>query len=85
MIFWSEIAGEDLISSGRPKQYTGDELLTVLPPEGLTTTEWFDEAKREFGISERNFYLLKKQLVDKEQLVQDAISKKWQPYDETLQ
>ncbi len=85
VIFWSEIAGEDLISSGRPKQYTGDELLTVLPPEGLTTTEWFDEAKREFGISERNFYLLKKQLVDKEQLVQDAISKKWQPYDETLQ
>jgi len=85
VIFWHQYIPEDQSRLGRPRQYVPEDLLQLLPADGLTATEWLKEAKKEHGIAERQFYNLKKRLVDNEQVVQVKLSKKWQSNDQPLQ
>jgi len=78
-ICWRDAASSELPKNGRPKDYDGAELLGLLPPEGLTSTEWRDEAAKEYGIKERHFYRLTKTLQDQGKVLRSKINKRWQP------
>lgn len=40
---------------GRPAKYSIDDLLDLLPPEGLTHGDWFKKAKQDIGIGKTRF------------------------------
>ncbi|MDY0149507.1 MAG: AAA family ATPase [Kiritimatiellia bacterium] len=40
---------------GRPAKFSTDDLLDLLPPDGLTRGEWLDKAKDEIGIGKTRF------------------------------
>ena len=65
--------------TGRPKEYSEDEVLDLLPPEGMTCTEWQVEAGKECGIKERKFFDLRKSLQDQHKIIRSKITKRWQP------
>jgi len=79
LIYWREVDPSEVRTTGRPKQYDGGELLELLPPEGMTASEWRDEAKTECGIKERRFYDLVKVLVKQGRVVKSKSNKRYQP------
>ncbi len=79
VICWLEAEEGDIKQGGRPKDYDESELFAVLPEEGLTTTEWAEEAAKECGIKQRRFYQLKKSLEKQKRVLKSKISNKWQP------
>jgi putative DNA primase/helicase len=80
VICWHEVAPNEIESGGgRPKSYDTAELLALLPPEGMTATQWWNEAKGECGIKERRFFDLIKSLEQEGKITKSKITKKWQP------
>jgi hypothetical protein len=65
-------------AGGRPKQFTADMLLNVLANQSVTTSEWLQGCKNEFGIGERTFHELKAELQKLGRVIQGAASRKWQ-------
>jgi hypothetical protein len=78
-ICWRDAASSEVPKTGRSKDYDAGELLTLLPPEGLTSSEWRDEAAKEYGIKERSFYGLIKTLQTQEKVLRSKVNKRWQP------
>ena len=78
-ICWRDADSNELPKNGRPKDYDGAALLALLPPEGWTSTEWKEEARKEYGIADRSFFRLTKTLLDQGKVLRSKISKRWQP------
>jgi putative DNA primase/helicase len=78
-IYWRDASEDELNRGGRPKDYSADELLELLPFEGLATTEWLELAGKELGIKERRFYQLVKSLKDNGRILKSKVNQKWQP------
>lgn len=79
VICWQEIDPDDVKQGGRPKDCSEDDLFALLPPEGLTTTEWCHEAARECGVKERTFHNTKKALENAGKVLKSKIDRKWKP------
>lgn len=79
VIYWDEVDPEGMNQGGRPSEYSESELIALLPPEGLTSTDWKFEAAKECGIKERRFFQLIKALEKQGKTIKSKVSKKWQP------
>jgi len=64
-------------AKGRGMSHDPNEMLTVLPREGLKTMEWMAQAKEELGIPDRTFHKLKKRLTTSGIVTLDKISNRW--------
>lgn len=78
-ICWHEVDPDEVETGGRPKSTTAEDLLSVLPAEGLTSTEWKQAAKEEHGVSERSFFRERKALEKAGRILKSKVSGKWQP------
>jgi len=65
-------------AGGRKPTYAPEDLLILLPPEGLTNAEWLTKATEE-GMSRPTFFRLRKALENDGKTRQSTISAKWQP------
>ena len=63
-------------AAGRKPENTTDDLLALLPADGLTAAEFLAAAKEQ-GISERTFFRLLKTLKSDKKILQSAINGKW--------
>lgn len=77
-ICWREAEPEEIIT-GRPKSYDMGELLALLPPGGLATSEWQKLCKSECGVSESTFHRERRTLERAGRIIRSKISGKWQP------
>ena len=70
---------EGIRQPGRKKTYNENQLLDLLPKDGLTFGDWLDKAKAEHGISKTSFYRSLKKLKDS-----DSVFKQeggiWMPF-----
>jgi hypothetical protein len=82
-ICWHEIDPADIETGGRPKSYDADELLGLLPAEGLTTSEWVKRAKSECGVSETTLHRERRLLEKARRVLKSKTSNKWQPVQKT--
>ncbi|HZR17964.1 MAG TPA: AAA family ATPase [Verrucomicrobiae bacterium] len=64
--------------SGRPKTHTAGVILSLLPADGFTSTEWQKMALSEKEISRATFYRLRDEL-DKQGRVAKSKDDKWRP------
>jgi hypothetical protein len=62
---------------GRPAETDDERMLDLLPEAGLTWTEWKTAAKR-IGITESTFKRKLKDMEEKELILKDETTKKWQ-------
>jgi hypothetical protein len=79
VICWREIDPDEFNQTGRPKQFDADEVLTLLPPEGLTAGAWQKAALDECGIKEATFHRHRRELAKHNRVLKSKISGKWQP------
>jgi hypothetical protein len=78
-ILWLEVAAPDDGKSGRPKQFDAEEMLELLPPEGLPAGEWKRAAHDECGIKDSTFHRNRRVLQKQERVFKSKASNKWQP------
>lgn len=78
-IYWRDASEDELNRGGRPKDHNAEDMLGLLPAEGLSSTEWQRLAKTECGISERSFFRERKVLEKAERIIKSTTSGKWQP------
>lgn len=78
-IYWREADPNEIETGGRPKSYDPEEILALLPPEGLATGEWKMQAKSELGVSESTFHRHRREFVKAERIVKSKVLGKWQP------
>jgi hypothetical protein len=64
--------------AGRKPENAPDDLLKVLPADGLTNADFLDAAKEQ-GISERSYYRLKKELETAGKIMLSKVTGKWTP------
>ena len=74
-----DVEPDETPQGGRPKSCDDQDMLGLLPPEGLSSTDWKDAAKSECGISERKFFYARKALETAGRILKSKISGKWQP------
>ncbi|HWQ90696.1 MAG TPA: AAA family ATPase [Clostridia bacterium] len=79
VICWCEADPEDIAPAGRPKSFDVEEMLGLLPPEGLSAGEWQKVAKGELGISEASFHRDRRALQKDGRILRSKVSGKWQP------
>jgi hypothetical protein len=79
VICWREITGDETPAKGRPKSYDIEEMLALLPSDGLAAGEWQQQAKGECGISESSFHRERRALEKAGRILKSKISGKWQP------
>jgi hypothetical protein len=77
-ICWQEANPDEVIKTGRPKRFDADEMVGLLPIDGLTTTEWQKVAREEFGTSESSFHRLRRELSNQKQVTRNPQSKRWE-------
>jgi hypothetical protein len=79
VICWHEVAPDDMKTGGRPrgKTYDPDEIFALLPPEGLTRTEWVKQARDKCGVSEATLDRARRELETAGRIAKS--SGKWQP------
>jgi hypothetical protein len=65
-------------AGGRKPTYQPDDLLPLLPPDGLTNADWLAKADGE-GMSKPTFYRMRKALETSGKIHHSAITGKWQP------
>jgi hypothetical protein len=82
-IFWREVAANEIGQTGRPKSSDADEILGLLPPEGLTAGEWQQAADKECGVKESTFHRHRRVLEKQNRVLKSKVSKKWQPIEKT--
>ena len=78
-ICWCEVNPDDIETGGRPKSYDVNELVGLLPEEGLTTGKWLKLAKTECGVSESTFHRERRALEKAGRILKSKVSGKWQP------
>jgi hypothetical protein len=62
---------------GRAATFESDDVLELLPPEGLRTGEWKEEAVESLGISESSFHRARRELKKQSRVMQDK--QLWKP------
>jgi hypothetical protein len=77
-ICWREIAASEITRPGRPKDYDENDLIALLPSQGLESAEWQRQAKVELGIPERAYFRIRKALETQRRILK-SVSGKWQP------
>lgn len=80
MIYWQEAKPDETEKGGRPKTADVEEVLDLLPPEGLTAGDWQQAALSECGIKESTFHTNRRALRDAKRVVKSKVTNKWQPY-----
>ena len=65
-------------AGGRPAKHRPQDLLALLPPDGLTHREWLDAADAK-KISERTFYRLRDDLEKAGKILNSIAAGKWMP------
>lgn len=65
-------------AGGRKAEHSPDDLLALLPDEGLTNSEFLATAEGD-GISNRTFYRLRKQLEKAGKILLSRVTGKWTP------
>jgi hypothetical protein len=65
-------------SGGCPVKHRPQDLLGLLPADGLGNADWLAAAE-EKGMSRSTFYALRKQLKNDEKVLESVVSGKWQP------
>ena len=87
LIYWREVHDIDLSDDlrSRRQQTEQDDLLTLLPPEGLTTAEWTERAQEECGLSRSAFFRLRKTLATHGRVLKSRVTDRWQPILQTCQ
>lgn len=78
-ICWREVPESEVSKPGRPRGYDEQDMLGLLPPEGLASGEWQVQAESEFGISKRTYFRYRKNLEDQERVLHSKINRRWQP------
>jgi hypothetical protein len=81
VICWLEVTLDDAEATGRPKgkTYDPEEIFALLPPEGLTRTEWVKQAHEECGVSASTLDRERRELKEAGRIAKSAVSGKWQP------
>jgi AAA domain len=83
VICWRGVDDSEVNAGGRPKSSSPDELLALLPGEGLTTTEWQKLAKDECGISASTFHRGRRDLESAARVLKSKTNNHWQPIKST--
>ena len=65
-------------SAGRTPDHSPEDLLRLLPPEGLPNVDWRTRAEQD-GISTRTFYRLRKRLSAAGKIRVSSAAGGWQP------
>jgi hypothetical protein len=78
-ICWREVLPDEIEAGGAPKKYDATQVLALLPPEGLATSDWKKLAKEEYGISERSFFRERAALEKASRIHRSKVTEKWQP------
>jgi len=78
-IVWRPARPDELPEVGRPKTRNADEVFALLPPEGLTATDWQAVAKSELGLSESSFHRVRRDLDSAKRVIRSEASGKWKP------
>jgi len=79
VICWREVSPDEIETGGRPKSYDPDEILALLPPEGLPTGKWAKLAADECGVSKSTFHRERRSLEKAGRILKSKQSGKWQP------
>ena len=79
VICWREVTADALDTGGRPKQFDADEVLELLPPEGLSAGDWKEAAENQCGIKGTSFHNLRRTLANADRVIKSKASGKWQP------
>jgi hypothetical protein len=82
VVCWREVGPDEIESTGgRPKgkSYDPEELLDLLPPEGLETGEWVKRAKTECGVSEATLHRERREFARAGRIAKSSTNGKWQP------
>lgn len=79
VICWREVEPEEIETGGRPKSFDADEIMALLPPDGLTAGEWQQAAFKECGIKETTFHRHRRELAKQNRVLKSKVSGKWQP------
>ena len=64
---------------GRPKKADENDILALLPPDGLTTKDWRAKADEELGMSKTSFFRFKPILEAQGRVHHSKVTDKWQP------
>ena len=78
-ILWEAGTEPDDGKGGRPKQFDANEILELLPPEGLTAGAWQTAAVEDCGISKATFHRHRRDLAKQDRVFKSKMSGKWQP------
>jgi len=78
-ICWREVDPAEIETGGRPKSFDADEILGLLPPEGLTAGEWQQAALKVCGVKEATFHRCRRELAKQDRVLKSKASGKWQP------
>lgn len=65
-------------TGGRKTKHHTQKLLDLLPPQGLTNSEWLDVAVKK-GIGKSTFYDLRKDLLNSKKIIEPIAGEKWLP------
>lgn len=77
LICWREAQPpEPAKKQGRPREHDAEDLIRLLPADGLTTKEWKDAAVKALAIAPRTFDNLKKALLEAGRIVKSS-GRKW--------
>lgn len=80
IICWHEADPDEAdTGAGRPAVHTSKQLLSLLSPSGLTSTDWRKIASDELGISKPTFFRYVKELESAEKILRSKINNLWQP------
>lgn len=75
-IFW-RTADPDELPQGREASYDSEEVLSLLEEKSLSTSEWANSCKEEFGLSRATFFRAKKDLENEGRILKSKINRKW--------
>jgi len=83
LICWQEVEAPDLpeAGSGRAPEYDINDVLALLPPEGLKTSDWQERAGQDLGLSRASFHRAVKSLQNSGRVWKSDFFGKWQPRD----
>jgi hypothetical protein len=80
VICWREASEDETPKKpGRPTSSSAEELIQLLPPEGLAFTEWAAKAKEECGVSSSTLHSYRRKLAAENRIAKSTTSGKWQP------
>jgi AAA domain len=78
-IYWRDANADEIPPKGRPKSVDADEILELLPDEGLKAGEWKKIAITDLAISVSTFQRAIRALKDADRIIKLKASGKWMP------